>query len=62
MNGKIFAKWDFSQADRFRDDTHADHAFVVSSELNILPNPVNTTDSSPWLKEPVLLVNGQKDG
>ena len=61
-SGKIFAKWDFSQAERFRSDPHADHAFVVSSESNILPDPINATVNSQWLEEPVLLVKGQKDG
>ncbi|GJE91613.1 hypothetical protein PsYK624_077630 [Phanerochaete sordida] len=61
-SGKIYAKWDFSKAERFQKDMHKDHAFVVSSEKNIVPDPHDATVNSPWLEEPVLLVNGKKDG
>lgn len=60
-SGKIFAMWDFSMS-RMMEVTDMNQTFVVCSETGSVPDPVNPAVNSPWLYEPVLYVDGQKDG
>ncbi|EKM50280.1 uncharacterized protein PHACADRAFT_264884 [Phanerochaete carnosa HHB-10118-sp] len=61
-SGKIFAKWDFSQSERMENDTNKANAFLVASEVGSVPDPTNPALNSPWLTEPVLVIDGQPDG
>ncbi|EKM50318.1 uncharacterized protein PHACADRAFT_214018 [Phanerochaete carnosa HHB-10118-sp] len=60
-SGKIFAKWDFGMS-RMMEVTDMNTAFVVCSETDVVPDPINPVLNSAWLYEPVLYVDGQKDG
>ena len=61
-SGKIYAKWDFSMSERMTNDTHKDHAYLVASESSNVPDPFDPVKNSAWLVEPVLVINGEKDG
>ena len=61
-SGKIFAKWDFSQSERYANDSNKANAFLVASESGSIPDPNNAELNSPWLSEPLLFVDGKPLG
>ncbi|GJE90423.1 hypothetical protein PsYK624_065560 [Phanerochaete sordida] len=61
-SGKIYAKWDFSMGERMTNDTHKDHAYLVAGESANVPDPFDPVHNSAWLVEPVLVIDGKKDG
>ncbi|GJE90403.1 hypothetical protein PsYK624_065340 [Phanerochaete sordida] len=60
-SGKIFGKWDFARS-RESVEKNIENTYVVCSETGAQPDPINPAINSPWLAEPVLYVDGKKDG
>ncbi|EKM50320.1 uncharacterized protein PHACADRAFT_201160 [Phanerochaete carnosa HHB-10118-sp] len=61
-SGKINAVWDFTKSERYVNDTNRANAFLVAAETGIVPDPNDSVANSPWLYEPILYVDGKKDG